>query len=98
MPTENFQTILPLRSSLVLTSDVHRLFISVPDLFIVAFFASSAILNVNESSFITHTYTHMDRYKISKWEVVLGAPDIVNIPCLMYDTHLCQLDVKLTIN
>ena len=23
---------------------------------------------------------------ISKWEVVLGAPDKVNIPCLMHDT------------
>ena len=33
---------------------------------------------------------------ISKWEVVLGAPDRVNIPCLMHDTRLCQLDVKMT--
>ena len=24
----------------------------------------------------------MDRCKISKWEVVLGAPDRVSIPCL----------------
>ena len=29
-------------------------------------------------------------------EVVLGAPYKVNIPCLMYDTHLCQIDVKMT--
>ena len=32
------------------------------------------------------------------WEVVLGAPDRVNIPCLMHDTRLCQLDVKMTNN
>ena len=31
-------------------------------------------------------------------EVVLGAPDRVNIPCLMHDTRLCQLDVKMTNN
>ena len=31
-----------------------------------------------------------------KWEVVLGAPDRVNIPCLMHDTRLCQFDVKMT--
>ena len=30
--------------------------------------------------------------------VVLGAPDRVNIPCLMHDTRLCQLDVKMTNN
>ena len=29
-----------------------------------------------------------------KWGVVLGAPDRVNIPCLMHDTRLCQFDVK----
>ena len=40
----------------------------------------------------------MDRCKISKWEVALGAPDRVNIPCLMHDTRLCQLDVKMRIN
>ena len=28
----------------------------------------------------------MDKMLISKWEVVLGAPDRVNIPCLMHDT------------
>ena len=38
----------------------------------------------------------MDRFKMSKWEVVPGAPDRVNIPCLMHDTCLCQLDVKMT--
>ena len=32
------------------------------------------------------------------WEVVTGAPDRVNIPCLMHDTRLCQLDVKMTNN
>ena len=26
--------------------------------------------------------------------MVLGAPDRVNIPCLMHDTRLCHLDVK----
>ena len=31
-------------------------------------------------------------------EVVLGAPDRVNIPCLMHDTRLCQFDVKMTNN
>ena len=25
-----------------------------------------------------------------------NAPDRVNIPCLMHDTCLCQLDVKMT--
>ena len=28
--------------------------------------------------------------------MVLGAPDRVNIPCLMHDTRLCQFDVKKT--
>ena len=31
-----------------------------------------------------------------KWEVVPGAPDRVNIPCLMHPTSLCQYDVKMT--
>ena len=31
-----------------------------------------------------------------KWEVVLGAPDRVKIPCLMHDTRLCKQDVKMT--
>ena len=35
---------------------------------------------------------------ISKREVALGAPDRVNIPCLMHDTRICQLDVKMTNN
>ena len=26
------------------------------------------------------------------WEVALGVPDRVNIPCLMHDTRLCQID------
>ena len=38
----------------------------------------------------------MDRLKVSKLEVALGAPDRVNIPCLMYDTRFCQSDVKMT--
>ena len=33
----------------------------------------------------------MDKVFISKLEVVLGAPDRVNIPCLMHDTCLCQV-------
>ena len=33
--------------------------------------------------------------QIPKWEVVLGAPERVNIPCPMHDTRLCQLDVKM---
>ena len=36
--------------------------------------------------------------KLSKWEVVLGAPDRVNIPCLVHDNRLCQLDVRMTNN
>ena len=40
----------------------------------------------------------MDRFKLAKWEVVLGAPDRVNIPCLMHDTRLSQIDVKMTNN
>ena len=31
-----------------------------------------------------------------KWEVVLSAPDRVNIPCLMLDTRLCQIYFKIT--
>ena len=27
-----------------------------------------------------------------------GVPDRVNKPCLMHDTRLCQLDVKMTCN
>ena len=30
--------------------------------------------------------------------MVLGAPDRVNIPCLIHDTHLCQIDDKMTNN
>ena len=36
-----------------------------------------------------------DRCRISKWEVVLGAQDRVNIPCLMHDTRLCQIHEPL---
>ena len=28
----------------------------------------------------------MNRFKIPKWEVVLGAPDRVNMPCHVRDT------------
>ena len=38
----------------------------------------------------------MDRCKISECEVIKGAPNRVNIPCLMRDTHLCRKDVKMT--
>ena len=40
----------------------------------------------------------MDRCKISKWAVVLGTPDRVNIPCLMHGICLCQIYVKMTYN
>ena len=40
----------------------------------------------------------MDRCKISKWKVVLGALDRVNISCLMHDIRLSQLDAKITNN
>ena len=32
----------------------------------------------------------MERCKISKWEVVQGAPYRLHIPCLMHDTRLRQ--------
>ena len=35
---------------------------------------------------------------IFKWEVVLGAKDRVNIPWLIHDTRLCQVDLLLTYN
>ena len=44
------------------------------------------------------THNEMDRSKISEWEVVLGAPDRVNIPCLMHDTSLCHLAVIMPNN
>ena len=42
----------------------------------------------------------MDRCILSQWEVVLEleAPDKVNIPCLMHDTRLCQLDTSTESN
>ena len=37
--------------------------------------------------------------KYPKWEVIVGAPDRVNMPHLvLYDTHLSQLDDKMTNN
>ena len=40
----------------------------------------------------------MDRCYISELEVVVGAQDRVNIPCLMHDTRLSQTGVKITNN
>ena len=40
----------------------------------------------------------MDKMLLSKWGVVLGAPDRVNISRLMHDTRVCRLDVKVTHN
>ena len=38
----------------------------------------------------------IDKCKISESEVVLGAPDRVNIPCPMHDSLPCQFDVKIS--
>ena len=38
----------------------------------------------------------MENMLLSRWEVVLGAVDRVNIPCRINDTHLCQADIKMT--
>ena len=40
----------------------------------------------------------MNRFKISVWEVVLGAPDRVDIPWFMHDTLICQIDLIMTNN
>ena len=40
----------------------------------------------------------MDKMLLSKWEQVLGDPDRVNITCLMQNTRLSQLNVKMTNN
>ena len=40
----------------------------------------------------------MDRCQVSEWEVVLGATERLNIPCLMHDTSLCHIDDKMTNN
>ena len=40
----------------------------------------------------------MDGCRISVKEVVMGALDRANTPCLMRDTCLCQLDVNITYN
>ena len=40
----------------------------------------------------------MDRFKLSKWEVLQGAPDRENIPCLIDDTRIGQFDVIMTNN
>ena len=40
----------------------------------------------------------MDRCKISDREVVIDAPDRVNIPCLLHDYHRCEIGVKMTNN
>ena len=38
----------------------------------------------------------MNRCKIFKWEVVLGASNVLNIACLMHDKGLCQIDLTMT--
>ena len=38
----------------------------------------------------------MERCILSKMGSGKGAPDRINILCLMHDTRLCQLDVKMT--
>ena len=43
------------------------------------------------------TNSEMDICEISVCEVVQGAPDRVNVPCLMHDTSLCRKDVQMTI-
>ena len=44
------------------------------------------------------TDVNWTRCTYPKWEVVLAAPHRVNIPCIMHDTRLCQIDVKITNN
>ena len=47
----------------------------------------------------THTPKYINtRFTYPKWEVVLGARDRINIPFLMHDCRLCQLDVEMTNN
>ena len=36
-------------------------------------------------------------FSFAHWEVVQGALDRVNIPCLMHDNCICQMDVKMAI-
>ena len=43
---------------------------------------------------ITENWTRY--YHPNKWEVKLGVPERVNIPCLMDGTRLCKKDVKIT--
>ena len=46
---------------------------------------------------ITYDYfpnNETDRYL----KIGIGAPDRVNIPCLMIDTPFCHIDVKMTHN
>ena len=40
----------------------------------------------------------MDRCKISKEELVLGAQERINIICPMHDNRLCQFDAKISNN
>ena len=42
--------------------------------------------------------SQMDKCKIFEWEVVLGVPDGVIIPCLMHGTRLSQMIVIMTNN
>ena len=40
----------------------------------------------------------MNKCKIFESELALGDPDRVSIPCLIHDTRLCKIDVKMTNN
>ena len=40
----------------------------------------------------------MDRFKLSKWQVTLGAPNRVNIPCLIRDIRLCRYNCSCNYN
>ena len=40
----------------------------------------------------------MDRCNILEWEVVLGALVRVNVPSLMHDPCLYQINVKMTVD
>ena len=40
----------------------------------------------------------LDRFKLSEWEVVIDAPDIVNIPYLMHDSMTKGKDTQQRYN
>ena len=58
--------------------------------------AQHEVKNQHALALAKRTFQIVKMDKTSKWEVVLGAPDKVNITCLMHDTRLRQLDVKMT--